>query len=55
MLVIVTAAFSLCLWVTLWSIGVKALDGMLLVLTIVMLAVGAQMLLRFLPGRGQSG
>ena len=54
MLVIVTAAFALCLWVVLWSIGVKALDGMLLVLTFVMLAVGVQMLLRFLPGRGHS-
>jgi hypothetical protein len=50
-LVTVTTAFALCLWIVLWSIGVKALDGMLLVLTLVLLAVGAKMLMAHLPGR----
>jgi hypothetical protein len=54
MLVIVTTAFSLCLWIAMWSIGVKALDGMLLVLTIIMLAVGIKMLMAYLPGGQKS-
>lgn len=42
--------FSLCLWVALWSTGVKALDGMLLALAIIVVAAGIKMLSAYLPG-----
>jgi hypothetical protein len=45
-----TITFSLCLWVALWSIGVKALDGMLLALAIIVVAAGIKMLTAFMPG-----
>jgi hypothetical protein len=43
--------FALCLWIVLWSIGVKALDGMILVLLIVVLSVAVKMLSAYLPGQ----
>jgi hypothetical protein len=46
-----TVTFSLCLWVALWSIGVKALDGMLLALAIIVVAAGIKILSGYLPGQ----
>jgi hypothetical protein len=40
---------ALCLWIVLWSIGVKALDGMILVLLIVVVAAGIKILSVYLP------
>ena len=48
---ILTATAGLCLWIVLWSIGVKALDGMILVLLIVVLSVAVKMLSAYLPGQ----
>ena len=45
-----TVTFSLCLWVALWAIGVKALDGMLLALAIIIVAAAAKILSSYLPG-----
>ena len=47
------ATFALCIWIALWSIGVKALDGMILVLLIVILAVAAKMLAAHLPSQSR--
>ena len=44
-----TAAFSL--WIILWSIGTKALDGFLLTLVVVLIAATIKALLPKLPGR----
>lgn len=49
MLVPLTATLSLSLWIVLWSIGVKAVDGFLLVLLFVVVAVGVKVLLQYLP------
>jgi hypothetical protein len=46
-----TVTFSLCLWVALWAINIKALDGMLLSLAIVVVAAGIKILSAFLPGQ----
>ena len=46
----ITAAFAFALWVTLWSLGAKALDGMLLVIVILLTGVVAKMVSRVLPG-----
>jgi hypothetical protein len=46
--------FALCLWIVLWSIGAKALDGMILVLLIAVVSVAVKMLSAYLPGhRGE--
>ena len=45
------ATFALCLWIVLWAIGVKALDGMLLVLLIVVVAAGIKILSVYLPSQ----
>jgi hypothetical protein len=47
------ATFALCIWIAMWSVGVKALDGMILVLLIVVLAVAVKMLAAFLPGNSR--
>jgi hypothetical protein len=39
-----TVTFALCLWVALWALGVKALDGMILTLAIIVVAAGLKML-----------
>ena len=46
-------AFSLCIWVALWSIGVKALDGMILVLAILVVAAAIKMLWVYLPSQSR--
>jgi hypothetical protein len=46
-----TVAFSLCLWVVMWSLGIKALDGIILALAIVVVAAGLRMLAAYLPGQ----
>jgi len=49
MLVPLTATFALGLWIVLWSIGVKAVDGFLLVLLLVVVAAGVRVVLQYLP------
>jgi hypothetical protein len=43
--------FALCLWVALWAIGVKALDGMLLALAIIVVAAAVKLLSGYLPSQ----
>jgi hypothetical protein len=51
MVVLFTSVAGLCLWIVLWAMGVKAIDGISFVLVLVALAVGIQHMLRYLPGR----
>lgn len=44
-----TATFAFCLWVFLWGIGVKSFDGLMITLTIILIAGGIVGLKRFLP------
>ena len=44
-----TLAF--CLWVVLWSIGVKAIDGLMIALLIIIVAAGVKILSAYLPGQ----
>lgn len=46
----ITATFALGLWLALWSIGAKAMDGLLLAIVIVLVAAGIKMLASVLPG-----
>jgi hypothetical protein len=49
------ATFAFCLWVILWGLGVGGFDGMMLTLTIIVVAGGIVALKRFLPGAQRKG
>ena len=51
MLLPTVATFSLSLWIVLWSIGVKTLDGFLLVLLFVLIAAGVKVIQQYIPQR----
>jgi hypothetical protein len=50
---ILTATAGLCLWIVLWAINIKGLDGMLIVIVMVLVAIGLRNLSSLLPGRRQ--
>ena len=49
-----TTTLALCLWVSLWSVGVKGFDGFMLTIVIVLVAATLKMLTRYLPGAEKS-
>ena len=51
MLLPTVATFSIAGWIVLWSIGVKALDGFLLVLLFLLVAAGVKVILQHLSTR----
>jgi len=51
MVTLFTSVAGLCLWIVLWALSIKAIDGIAIVLTLVALAVGLQQMLSYLPGR----
>ena len=46
-------SFSLCLWVARWALGTKALDGMIVVLAIFIVAVAIKILSVVLPSQSR--
>ena len=46
-----TFAASFVLWVVLWALGVKAFDGIWIVIAIMVTAIVARLVARYLPGR----
>ena len=48
---ILTATAGLCLWIILWSLNVSGFDAILIAVVMVLIALGIQQLLPFLPGR----
>ena len=48
---ILTATAGLMLWIVLWAINIKALDGMLIVIAMVLIALGLKNLSSLLPSR----
>jgi hypothetical protein len=48
---VATAATSFVLWIVLWALGVKAFDGIWIVIAILVVAVVTRLLTRYLPGR----
>jgi hypothetical protein len=44
---------SLCLWLVLWALGVKALDSFLLAALLMIVAVTVHMLVRYHPAKRQ--
>jgi hypothetical protein len=51
MVLLFTTVAGLCLWIVLWAMGIKGVDGISIVLVLVGLSVGIQHLLPYLPGR----
>ncbi|MEY2515643.1 MAG: hypothetical protein QOJ89_3001 [bacterium] len=49
---VLATAFAMIVWIVLWSIGAKAIDGFLVATVIILLAATVRVLKPFLPGRG---
>ena len=47
---VLATTFGLVLWIVLWAIGTKALDAMLLVVLIMVIAASARIISPYLPG-----
>jgi hypothetical protein len=48
---ILTATAGLCLWIVLWALNVKGIDGMLIVVGMVLIAIGIRNVIALLPTR----
>lgn len=48
---ILTATAGLCIWIVIWSLNVSGLDGFLITIVVVLIAIGVRNLLPLLPGR----
>jgi hypothetical protein len=48
---ILTATAGLCLWIVLWALNIKGIDGMLIVVVMVLVAIGVRNVISLLPGR----
>ncbi len=48
---ILTGTAGLCIWIVLWALGISGFDAILIAVVMVLLAIGIQNLLPFLPGR----
>jgi len=49
-LVLVTT-FGLVIWIVMWAIGAKAIDGFMITTLVIVLGVAGRMLAPYLPGR----
>jgi hypothetical protein len=48
---ILTVTAGLVIWIVLWALGTKGLDGALLASAIIVLGASVRILSRYLPGR----
>jgi hypothetical protein len=48
---ILTVTAGLVIWIVLWALGTKGLDGFLLAALIIVLGASVRILSRYLPGR----
>ena len=48
---VLATTFAMLLWIVLWAIGVKSIDGFLAAITIITLAATVRILKPYLPGR----
>jgi hypothetical protein len=47
----IVVTFSLAIWIVLWSIGTKAIDGFMLVALVLLIAAMVKVLAQYLPKR----
>jgi hypothetical protein len=48
---VLATTFAMLVWIVLWAIGAKALDGFLVAMVIITLAATVRILKPYLPGR----
>jgi hypothetical protein len=48
--IVLATTVGLMLWIVLWSLGAKAIDGFMITTVIVLLAATVKMLVPYLPG-----
>jgi hypothetical protein len=48
--VLITTIFSLALWIVLWAIGLKSVDGFMIAVLFILLAATARVVTPYLPG-----
>ena len=48
---VLATTFAMIVWIVMWSIGAKAIDGFLVATVIILLAATVRILKPFLPGR----
>ncbi|HXN38078.1 MAG TPA: hypothetical protein VN892_08560 [Solirubrobacteraceae bacterium] len=48
---VLTVTAGLVIWIVLWALGTKGLDGFLLASVIIVLGASVKILSRYLPGR----
>ena len=51
MIVVLSTAFAMVLWVLFWGLGVKGFDAFLLGLMVVLIASTVQVIVKTLPGK----
>jgi hypothetical protein len=51
MLLVISTAVAMVLWIVLWALGAKSFDAFLVALLVMLLAATAHLLLPYLPGR----
>jgi hypothetical protein len=49
---VLATTFAMIVWIVMWSIGAKSLDGFLVATIIILLASTVRILKPYLPGRG---
>jgi hypothetical protein len=50
MLIVLSTAFAMLLWIVLWALNVKSFDAFMAGLLVMLLAVTAHIVLPYLPG-----
>ena len=50
MLLVLSAAAAMVIWIILWALGTKGFDGFLVALMVVLLAATVNLVLPYLPG-----
>lgn len=50
--IVVASTVGLTVWIVLWSLGAKAVDGFMITLLVVFVAATVKMVVPFLPGNG---
>jgi hypothetical protein len=48
---VLATTFGLVVWIVLWAIGAKAIDGFLITAVVIMFGAAGRMLAPYLPGR----
>lgn len=52
--IVVATTFGLIVWIVLWSLGTKAIDGFMIAIVIILLAATARIVAPYLPGNSKT-